>query len=770
MSGRRMNLVGLIGALALAGGTATAAEQWRVVGGDTTVALNATALEAAGVSVDVLSPRGVELTGDLLDLSVSGSTASLVVQRGLIEGAAGQVGHDITLRFVAGDTEVELAGMAMGLGVDSGALVSFTPAVGNGTPMLQTADAKMGFDGPGGTLLIEGAELRITGALADALGRPELAGVSIGAVFAHTTVARVGWSTTDVSSDEEGGVAGGNNGTICPTPVGPDVIVGDLSDVANYESSGGIEAFAVGTVSCNVGDANLLWIAGNNQHPVIGQSMYRLKNGRFEHIGQSWLKHGFTALTMNLCGCGCSGQGGAVLGVGCSDPYGGGLNGSQSGLGPKSQVNPHTGFFTYPHDSSSGNSIYKRVQVRISDLDPNQNGGGQYFVEGQYVAPDDAFNGNQDNNTSYRAVTVSGSGNNWNANVTGQTQREQPAIRAWKDTDPSVTETDVRVPDEGLFILAAKATENGDGTWHYEYALQNLNSDKAAGAFTVPVVQSAIVQNIGFHDVDYHSGEPYSLADWTADFINGELRWSTEAYESNPNANALRWGTLYNFRFDCNLAPATGDVSISLFKPGSAPLPATTVIPDPTGGDCNFNALPDYCDVSCSGGTGGECNLPGCGMSVDCNGNGAPDECEVNRDCNHNQVPDDCDLASGTSPDCDTNSRPDECDPDFDGDESIDGCDEDIDGDGVGNNTDVCDYTTIGAPIRTNGAQMGDFNSDCDIDLPDYFRLNLCFPAGGPGGTHPSSGCRSIYDANGDLRIDLLDIAYFDNSFSGSQE
>ena len=42
---------------------------------------------------------------------------------------------------------------------------------------------------------------------------------------------------------------------------------------------------------------------------------------------------------------------GSALGVGCSDPYGSGLNGSQNGLGPRYEVNPHTGVFPYPYTS-----------------------------------------------------------------------------------------------------------------------------------------------------------------------------------------------------------------------------------------------------------------------------------------------------------------------------------------------------------------------------------------------------------------------------------
>ena len=34
----------------------------------------------------------------------------------------------------------------------------------------------------------------------------------------------------------------------------------------------------------------------------LAQHMYRLKSGRFEQIGQSWVKHGFCALQDVVCG------------------------------------------------------------------------------------------------------------------------------------------------------------------------------------------------------------------------------------------------------------------------------------------------------------------------------------------------------------------------------------------------------------------------------------------------------------------------------------
>ena len=130
--------------------------------------------------------------------------------------------------------------------------------------------------------------------------------------------------------------------------------------------------------------------------------MYRLKDGRFEQLGQSWLKHGFFALSGTLCSNDCLQTNGEHLGVNCSDPYSAFLNGTQNGMGPKFEVNATTGAYPYPATdlSQNGNSIYKRLQVRNSDLDPDLNPGAQYYVEGQYVTADDSGAGNGANNAS----------------------------------------------------------------------------------------------------------------------------------------------------------------------------------------------------------------------------------------------------------------------------------------------------------------------------------------------------------------------------------
>ncbi|RMG13146.1 MAG: hypothetical protein D6731_12710 [Planctomycetota bacterium] len=373
-------------------------------------------------------------------------------------------------------------------------------------------------------------------------------------------------------------------------PHGPDVYVGDLHDIARYGHENGITAFAIGTTSCNKGDQELRWFSSTNEHPVIGSNMFRLKDGRFEQVGMSWLKHGFYAMSGSLCFNDCQSTTGDYLGVHCSDPYSASLNGSQSNLGPRFDVNPATGQFPYPYTDPPihSSTLDRRLQVRDADLDPALNQGARYFVEGHYITPDDA-GPNALNNFAYREVRVTGSGGRFDIEfVPGVgTVREDAALFAWRAVDPQVVITGGAVPGDGTFDIGYKVTDNGNGTWHYEYAVHNLNSDRAARSFSIPLPPGATVTNIGFHDVDYHSGSPYDGTDWTAQVAGGAVVWETRTYAQDPNANALRWSTVYNFRFDCDRAPGDGDAVLGLFKPGAVPSLAIRLaagVPDASGG------------------------------------------------------------------------------------------------------------------------------------------------------------------------------------------
>ena len=457
------------------------------------------------------------------------------------------------------------------------------------------------------------------------------------ALLAVSSAAAVcGDGVLDPSEDcDDGSSQNGGTNSCCTAACtlsgkSPDVIVGDLPDTTNWGAVGGIQAYSIGTTSCNLGSCWLNWIASSPNKPIIGQNMYRLKNGRFEQIGQSWLKHAFTALQGSVCSASCVASPSNHLGVNCSDPYSSGLNGGQGRLGPKSDVNPNTGVYLYPDAriTTTGDVIFKHLQVHITDLDPAQNAGAAYFVEGQYVTLDDAAAKNNTNNASYRPVTVGGAPN-YNLSLTSTTARGKMAIQAWKATDPSVTETFVGA-SEGLFVVSAKATSLGGGIYHYEYAVENLTNHRAGQSFSVPFPAGTVITTPGFHDVDYHSGEPFDGTDWTATVGATSVTWATTTYDVNPNANALRWGTLYNFRFDANLAPGFATTTIGLFKPGTpSGATFTTVAPNACFGaangtpctDGNGCTLTDTCQSgTCQGATPVVCNaLDACHTSGTCN-------------------------------------------------------------------------------------------------------------------------------------------------------
>ena len=368
--------------------------------------------------------------------------------------------------------------------------------------------------------------------------------------------------------------------------VGPDVTVYQLTDIGNYGAFNGVRAYAIGTTSCNVGSIPVNWCdnAGgcsgltSRQHPVIAQNLYRLKSGRFEQIGMSWLKHGFVS-TNSGSGGGCQGNGGQnctqpprggnELGVGCIDTYGAGLNGSRP-LGLRSEVNPQTGFFPFPYTSvPTTNVIDQRMQVDEDDLNPALNPGATYWAEGQYVSDNDALAGLAFNNGSYAPISV-GAAPNYNLTL-GSTVREKFAIQRWPLSDPTVALMAVDYfskPATQRFHVARKVTQPTAGVWHYEIAVHNVNAALAAGGFTVDFPGAATITNVGFHDIEHHSGEPYATTDWTptVDNANGSVTWRTEAWSSNNNANALRWGTMFTFWFDVNVG-TTPRGTIELFKP-----------------------------------------------------------------------------------------------------------------------------------------------------------------------------------------------------------
>lgn len=367
--------------------------------------------------------------------------------------------------------------------------------------------------------------------------------------------------------------------------IGPDVTVYDLPNITNYGTSGGIRGYSVGTTSCNMGDTPLSWCdqgggcgggTTSADHPVIGQNIYRLKDGRFDQIGASWLKHGFVSLNNSAAGCGngtCVNPplDGNQLGVGCTDPYGSSLNGSRP-MGRKSEVNATTGVYPMPPGGGGSTATVwnQRAAVAEADLDAALNPKARYFIEGQYIAPDDAQSGNGLNNASYREVSVAAG--TFNLSMVGNTVREKSAIEVWPVVDPAVELVNVDVPSVPVerFHVARKVTNPSAGVWHYEYAVHNLNSDRAADRLAIRFFGATTFENIGFHDVNAHSNEPYDTTDWSNTVTADELSWDSPSFSPANNANAIRWATMYNFWFDADRPPSEIQTHVlGLFETGT---------------------------------------------------------------------------------------------------------------------------------------------------------------------------------------------------------
>lgn len=712
----RWPLVLMLSAVGLSS-VSKAEEVWTVRGGTTTISFDAALMEQVGLSLDdadqALAPRAGDCWTLVFPINTE-STLTFSVQEGGVQACLeGRILHFGQLSMASAWTRGILHDFVI------------TPTADGSFDRLRAGDAmtgpaggfvldrvKVGFERSSRTLQIHSGALQISASFAKALGDVGLAKRTVGTVTILGLAEWVGGTRPEPERQ-------------VPRPVqsravGADVTFCQLFGL--YQPTGArlgdVVGLSVATTSLNTGSAPVDWYASPaEEHPFIIMNLFRMKDDQFEQIGQSWIKHGFCALDNTQCGGTCQGTGCSTLNVGCTDTYSASLNAFQGGMGPRYEVNPWTGEWSYEgslfqQGNHSHDGIKHRLQVHDDDLDASLNPGAIFYSESFYACLDDI---DAMNSVAWKEVTVaSAPGGTW---TFGMSDRFTPpnigfAIDGW----PGATKTTLAqvvppiefVSPDGRCVLAAKASALGGAEWHYEYALLNVDMDREVGSFSIPVMQGTIVSNIGFHAIAHHDEElaGYSNDPWQVDMAAGTITWHT-------TDNPVRWGTLYNFRFDANAPPSPQGVTVTLglFKPGTpGEVTGVTVGPDQSPPDCNQNGIEDECDVDC-GELQGPCDLIGCGGSADCNDNNIPDECET--DCNGNGVPDECDTTGGTSQDCDTNGIPDECDPDSDGDGLPDGCDncpydanpsqEDEDADGIGNvcDPDYCDPTVENEHFNT---------------------------------------------------------------------
>ncbi|MGH8171980.1 MAG: hypothetical protein ACREPX_02460 [Rhodanobacteraceae bacterium] len=456
-------------------------------------------------------------------------------------------------------------------------------------------------------LAVKSANLRMTPALANRIGVPEAAGWNLGDIAMNTQIFVQGddlapnrvctpYPYPDV---EVPGVPGAvykadlfmqatqydpTGCQSCDGPGGNDGIasVAPNSTLRNNVNDGTaqqtISNDPLGTSSA-LYTANVAWYSmfsgnnapyGNDQHPYLIWNMYRTNpDGSIEQIARSGVKHAF--LTINA-GCLDSCNEFDSLGRGCGDTYGSGNNDSPGDMGPRSEIVPATGVWgrcgsiwdstCTGTQHGNGNSAWtQRMQVHESKIDPAANPGTTYMMESWYIARDDI---NIYNSMATITATPHYASNQWS--LSGQSNYKLgPAIDRWvSPIAPSANSLSTEIGGtEGHAKVAVKAFNLGNGSWRYDYAVENLDfaravlqapehgpdprviSNKGFDSFSVPIPAGASVIATTFRN-----GTVDGSGAWTVATGSNAVTWSAGATQT------LDWGSMYTFSLTITASPA----------------------------------------------------------------------------------------------------------------------------------------------------------------------------------------------------------------------
>ncbi len=377
---------------------------------------------------------------------------------------------------------------------------------------------------------------------------------------------------------------------------GTDVSLGILGPMKYWGRSGtfpnGVNGFSMETTSCNLGTVNVPWQAPMaSNHPTISFVIVRANAGRLEQISDySFLKHGFFALSNSQCTPCQNPSGGSFLGVGCSDTYGVNNNGDNYYLAPAEEIDPWLNVWTPqcshfdkgepaaspPQDCDGQRSLTSGQasalgpvshRVRLKDGDINA-AGYTFWYQAQYnIRGEPELS--RTNNLGSRQVNFAWNGSTWTPTVSGSLLAGS-VLQRWTGATVS---SSTNGSDDGRLYVAVKVTPAGPD-FHYEYAVHNRDNRRGVGALRIPIPAGATVSNFGFRDVDDDAGNQWSLN-----------VTPTEIVVSTPN-NPLRWNSIYNVWFDCDVPSGPGTVSLDQFQSGAGAPTVGVVSVVPTNSSC----------------------------------------------------------------------------------------------------------------------------------------------------------------------------------------
>ena len=381
----------------------------------------------------------------------------------------------------------------------------------------------------------------------------------------------------------------------------PDLIAGDHQQMSQLGREGDEVGLMLQSVCCNHGDEPLDWHGNPSPlHPFMVFNLYRVSEDRIIQVGSSWAKHApGPATTANACGFGCIVPSDPyTLGVGCSDIYSAGYNGTQSVLGPRSEIDPWSGSYDYDTSILNGplgsvTPVDRRLRIHDVDLDPAANPDSDLVVEALYIAHDDP---NPGDNMIHEAVSITSGapGQTWQFSLSDPGQIG-PAILAW--TGSTISQITPGDGSDGAAFIAVKAfpLDASETLWRYEYAIWNHNLSRHVGAVEIPLAAGVQITDPYFHAPQIESFDYDDLA-WQINIESDAIRWN--AAPQNP----LRWGYLYNFAFTASAAPVSGEVhatghDVAGLIVVESLVPGGPITPPMRRGDCNADSGIDIADA-----------------------------------------------------------------------------------------------------------------------------------------------------------------------------
>ena len=171
--------------------------------------------------------------------------------------------------------------------------------------------------------------------------------------------------------------------------IGADVAVCDLPAMTRWGSRDGITAYSLGTTSVNLGDVDLLWIAGTNEHPRIPQNAFRFAEGRLVRSDSRGARTALRAGRISAVRAIRPDRMPRAPRARCSDPYSS-VNGSQSGLARGRNATPRPAVPVPPAEPAERSLVTdRRLQIRILDLNDNVWPDAKFYADAFYLIQQD---------------------------------------------------------------------------------------------------------------------------------------------------------------------------------------------------------------------------------------------------------------------------------------------------------------------------------------------------------------------------------------------